>query len=231
MGRNKKRITSDERCKREIKDHLEYMSKPGLPLTYRTLHILYDMRTVRYAWPWADVIRAGFLVLHYDGHTANPQLLLVRQRQCTMMIKGRLRDVGHHWGPPKGAVRASVDRSALEEAERELYEETKIDLHSRRFRITPAVFVVRRPNLGVRELLIYFVAVYIGPQPPEVTICNEELDDYKWIPVDALADIKDKITKPTQCVFAALEQIDFELRLEGSIGVPSSKALPFRGGV
>lgn len=140
------------------------------------------------------IVRAGFLVLHGELGGTN-ELLLVQERGIT----GK-KPIPARYGPPKG-IAEKKDFSAFATAERELLEETGIDIYDPKWGawISPMMLVVR-PNWG-REVIIYFTAFV--KTKPSVQIDNKEIIGYKWVSIDKLKFLPG-ITQPSSLVFDAL---------------------------
>jgi hypothetical protein len=108
-------------------------------------------------------------------------------------------------GFPKGGE-SSGDKSALDTAFRELYEETSIDLTTHDAQIAPQTFMIPRQSVG--EMFIYFLCI-IDHEPP-VNICTTELMGYEWY--DARASLRgiQSVTIPTSTLLNTLEDVDFD---------------------
>lgn len=155
------------------------------PLSYPAL---------RRQYPWVEVFRAGFIVL--SDHD-DPHMLLVYQRAEGALPRRR--------GLPKGRALRS-DTTILDTAARELREETGIDVFGSAT-LLPAKFVIERPEISVRELVIYFVAVLESPHA--ITLDTAELDGYEWFDLrNSLRSVR-PTSKPTTRLFAVLDDVDF----------------------
>ncbi len=112
----------------------------------------------------------------------------------------------YFWGPPKGSWDVK-DTCAIDTAVRELYEETGINYHDGRAGNT-CILLSRWPQDSMENMIYY--TVYFA-EPPEVILENNELSEYQWIPLNSLADIKNKVSTPTAHLFQILERakIDF----------------------
>jgi 8-oxo-dGTP pyrophosphatase MutT (NUDIX family) len=175
---------------------------------YEQLHSIYTYTknngnggTTLAAFPNARTVRSGILLICKPGPKCNPKLLLVKEKEGVYKTRNGEKLFPVRFGPPKGAAKAE-DRTALETAERELYEETKININKvPRARLLLSSLVYYRPE--VNEVLVYFI-VFVDHQPP-VQICDKELAGYAWVDMaGGLARIQN-VSTPTGKVFGILD--------------------------
>jgi len=159
-----------------------------------------DILLIIPAFPQAFTIRSGILLVCKNLHS-NPTLLLVKEKEGVYNTCNGEKIFPSRYGPPKGAAILS-DKSALETAERELYEETNIMLRSiPRARLLLSSIVYYRPE--VHEAIIYFI-VFTDHQPP-VQICNKELSGYAWVDMKIGLSRIQNVSIPTQVLFGILD--------------------------
>ena len=167
--------------------------------TYNDLAELYNYETLREVFPWARSFRAGMVVLHRaDG---NFKMLLVHEKPPRKNDPVRK-------GPPKGSAEFG-DQSALHTAQRELREETGIDIADPRLcaQICASAFIHRRPKFNIRELMIFIIVIL--DVKPTIKLCPLELNGYEWVDVRESLRMVGSTSGPTTTLMYALEDIDF----------------------
>ena len=213
-------ITSEEA------DQTATWSKPTCRVDrcpYWDLFEIYDLRVVAKVFPWAKITRAGIFLLCTD----TPGIittLYVKQRQSAQIVcarTGKKRIVPQRLGPPKGSA-AATDKSLLGTAMRELTEETQIDLlcpvQNHAARIYPTAFVVKRPEIGILEMVVFFVAVI--SKRPQITLENRELVSFVWANLHD-TELDTEFSAPARTVVRALRSAEFDCgQLRGTIPVP-----------
>ncbi len=201
-------------------------SPRGATMTYRSMCDKYNYTVLEKVYPWAKVFRAGYIVVatSVENTTVTPvtstsvhrKILIVHQRESLFK------------GPPKGR-RQSQDKSALHTATRELAEETGIDIFDERLgaQISPCVFAFERSEIGVEEVILYFVLILAAK--PDIVVDDEELTGYEWF--DAHGSFKSirPVSKATEHLFRALEDVDFWSPIYNVKPVLRSKPVPWSG--
>lgn len=178
--------------------HSQYRLHGSCASNVKEKNMIYDV------YPWTRVIRGGFAVIYKESQTSMCEMLLVQQRALD------LKDA--HLGPPKGAVHRT-DTSVLVTAERELMEETGVDIYNPKWgaEILQTTLVFPREHLG--EVIVYFIAV-VTTQP--TVICREndpEISGYQWVTLDKLKFIKG-VTQPTKLLFNEICNMEWGVKVE-----------------
>jgi 8-oxo-dGTP pyrophosphatase MutT (NUDIX family) len=175
--------------------------------------------------------RAGIALVYVDNVPADRvELLLVKENTTKYTnLHGYECYSKGFYGPPKGGI-ADGDSSLLETAERELLEETGINLREIASSAWMTKYVVGvevpRPekDIDAMEYLMYFIVIITTK--PTVTVCEKEISGYKWI--DILSMERDALNAsiPTGCVLNACADIDFIMmrnHLDEGIAIPYSE--------
>ena len=188
-------------------DNIDAWKKQSRGLKFDNLNDMrrfYDYSNVRKAFPWAQIIRAGFICLYKPTDEADAEILLVQQKATQFMSRGQKITKPPRYGPPKGMA-DNKDISAVDTALRELFEETSIIPDKEN--IQPVTLIVRRPELN--ELMIYYIALFKAR--PDVNICLKELTDYKWFDVSSVYyEVGKDATTPTKSVLMMLNHLKYD---------------------
>lgn len=175
----------------------------------RSFSSIYSYGVLRKVFSWAKHFRAGFVIIAAEDDRR--EMLLVRSHpNSNCSSTDRNGAPVHHgmYGPPKGQ-RERVDRSALDTALRETREETDIDIIAEaaagRAKITQTVFVARRPEVGIEEIMIWFIAVF--DRRPAVRIDSAELQDYMWVEMNRNLRMIGPVSTPTKKLLLGLENL------------------------
>lgn len=181
------------------------------PKTYQGMYELYKYTTLREIFPWVNIFRAGMVVLSTECKNGAKEfeMLLVHQKPHYYTDeKGYRKLMPLRKGPPKGASDPD-DVSALQTAQRELTEETGIDITDPKYnsRLCITTFLHRRTEYTIQELFIYFIVIV--DKRPAVKICTKELIGYEWVNVKKSLHNIDGATKPTLSLLTALENVNF----------------------
>lgn len=191
---------------RKRTDNIDPWKKQSKGLKFSNINDMrkfYDYSNIRKAFPWAQIIRAGFICLYKPLDTIDAEVLLVQQKATQFMSRGQKIIKPPRYGPPKG-IADNKDISAIDTALRELFEETSV-VPSIEI-IQPATIIVRRPELN--ELMIYYIALF--KTRPDVNICIDELLDYKWFDVSSVYyEVGKDATTPTKSVLMLLNHINY----------------------
>lgn len=174
----------------------------------KDLHTISNYKQLRNACNWATVFRAGFIIIYSNPIEKLCELLLVYQKATQRYLpNGSYENLPIRKGFPKGSSNR-YDKSALDTAIRETKEETGIDIcdPANDAKIVPSLFTILRPEYGVEEMFIYFIAVISSK--PQIILDNTELVGYEWINMeDGLRGIQNT-TIPTMMMLKILEDIN-----------------------
>jgi 8-oxo-dGTP pyrophosphatase MutT (NUDIX family) len=183
----------------------------GLSLqTYADFHNLYHWDVIASAFPWVRQKRAGFVVVH------DLEMLIVEQKPEHTRQNGKYIFLPSRICSPKGQ-KDPGDMSALDTAERELFEETGINLSKISARMLPSTFVYCRPD--VCEIIIYFI-VFLATKP-QITIDRSELCSYRWENMKHGMKRFRNVTKPTLKIFATIDDTAlYTLKSQAVISIP-----------
>lgn len=127
-------------------------------------------------------VRAGILLI------SNGKLLLVREKSG-------------NYGPPKGLVDWSIDKSALAAAVRELSVETCVNLKNIPAIICTNLYMYYREHH--KELLVYYT-VFIR-QIPRVHIRKSHIDGYNWVNIEEPLSGRFVCSEASSTLFRAID--------------------------
>jgi len=190
--------------------------------TYEDLAELYSYDVLKRVFYWARSFRAGIVMIHREPKILGDQeILLVHQKEVKYFDGREMRMLPERKGPPKGES-IPEDKSALSTAIREAYEETGVDILDPIYdaKLMPAAFIARRPEVGIEELIVYFVVIF--ETRPDIKICTKELAGYTWYDMSkGLRNIAD-VTSPTKRLLASLENVNWSRMVRtASLRMPS----------
>jgi 8-oxo-dGTP pyrophosphatase MutT (NUDIX family) len=164
---------------------------------YEKMHDMYKLNNNRMVlFPHIKCVRAGFILIYKS------QLLLIKEKGL-FNDRGKSIQLSQFIGMPKGSVN-STDKSALMTAERELFEETGINLHDKSLctRILNTAFIYQRCKIS--EIIIYFVAFI--KKLPVVNICSKEIIDCKFVNMSFGMQRFSNVAKPTKYIFNLIDK-------------------------
>lgn len=142
-------------------------------LSYKLLHMLFNN---------IKTYKAGVVLLYRDGNSS--EMLFVKQR------------VSLFYGPPKGSADPG-DKTAIDTAFREFYEETSVDLSEPDLCSKLLKTVVMVQSKKTKDCLIYFIVVV--NKKPEVYVCKDELIGHQWVNISlGYRDLTRSVSQPTK---------------------------------
>lgn len=177
--------------------------------TYKDLDELYSYKLLKQVFNWAGQFRAGMVMIYREPKLLGKrELLLVHHREVEYFDGKTTRIMPERKGPPKGEAEPE-DGSALKTAIRETQEETGVNILDPRHgaKLMPTAFLARRPEKGIEELIVYFVAIF--ESKPEVVVDLDELSGYTWVDMSVgLQSISD-VASPTKWLLDSLAKVNF----------------------
>jgi hypothetical protein len=180
--------------------------------TLDDMHHWYKYSTLRRLYPWANRFRAGVIFLHksYHGQAINFELLLVHEKEIVQQTIDGARIFPMRKGFPKGESECG-DMTALRTAQREFLEETNINTSDVRVqaKLATATITIARPEVGITEIMLYFIIVSDSESRPPVKIYEKELSGYEWVSVNSDLYNIQNMTATTKRVMNVINAIDF----------------------
>jgi 8-oxo-dGTP pyrophosphatase MutT (NUDIX family) len=177
--------------------------------TYKDLDELYSYTLLKQVFNWAGQFRAGMVMIYREPKLLGKrELLLVHHREVEYFDGRTLKIMPERKGPPKGEAEPE-DGSALRTAIRETQEETGVNILDPRHgaKLMPTAFLARRPEKGIEELIVYFVAIF--ESKPEVVVDPDELSGYTWVDMSVGLQTISDVASPTKWLLDSLSKVNF----------------------